>query len=65
MRYSLAFGFEVVILVEIGAPLFRVKHFDELKNKELMRSSFDLLDEKKRTSTDQNGSLPTTGGKIL
>lgn len=34
--YSLAFGFKVVIPVEIEASLFRVKHFNELRNEELM-----------------------------
>lgn len=47
MSYSLAFGFEKVIPVKIGVPSFRVKHFDESKNKELIRSSLDLLNKKR------------------
>ncbi|GKV20257.1 hypothetical protein SLEP1_g30411 [Rubroshorea leprosula] len=43
--YHLAFGTEAVILIEIGVPSFRVTHFDEGRNGQLLRENLDLLDE--------------------
>ncbi|GKV25969.1 hypothetical protein SLEP1_g35338 [Rubroshorea leprosula] len=43
--YHLAFGTETVIPIEIGVPSFRVTHFDEGRNGELLRENLDLLDE--------------------
>ncbi|GKV26785.1 hypothetical protein SLEP1_g36020 [Rubroshorea leprosula] len=43
--YHLAFGTEAVIPVEIGVPSFRVTHFDEGRNGQLLRENLDLLGE--------------------
>ncbi|GKV36000.1 hypothetical protein SLEP1_g44186 [Rubroshorea leprosula] len=43
--YHLAFGTEVVIPIEIGVPSFRVTHFDEGRNGQLLRENLDLLDD--------------------
>ncbi|GKU93221.1 hypothetical protein SLEP1_g6829 [Rubroshorea leprosula] len=43
--YHLAYGTEAVILVEIGVPSFRVIHFDEGRNGQLLRENLDLLAE--------------------
>ncbi|GKV07083.1 hypothetical protein SLEP1_g18889 [Rubroshorea leprosula] len=43
--YHLAFGTEVVIPVEIGVPSFRVTHFDEGRNGQLLGENLDLLAE--------------------
>ncbi|GKV51004.1 hypothetical protein SLEP1_g57682 [Rubroshorea leprosula] len=43
--YHLAFGTEAVIPVEIGVPSFRVTHFDEGRNGQLLRENLDLLAE--------------------
>ncbi|GKV18385.1 hypothetical protein SLEP1_g28780 [Rubroshorea leprosula] len=43
--YHLAFGTEAVIPVEIGVPSFRVTHFDEGRNEQLLRENLDLLAE--------------------
>ncbi|GKV34019.1 hypothetical protein SLEP1_g42446 [Rubroshorea leprosula] len=43
--YHLAFGTEAVILVEIGVPSFRVTHFNEGRNGQLLRENLDLLAE--------------------
>ncbi|GKV00920.1 hypothetical protein SLEP1_g13528 [Rubroshorea leprosula] len=43
--YHLAFGTEAVIPVEIGIPSFRVTHFDEGRNGQLLRENLDLLAE--------------------
>ncbi|GKV34073.1 hypothetical protein SLEP1_g42495 [Rubroshorea leprosula] len=43
--YHLAFGTEAVIHIEIGVPSFRVTHFDERRNGQLLRENLDLLDD--------------------
>ncbi|GKV48883.1 hypothetical protein SLEP1_g55671 [Rubroshorea leprosula] len=43
--YHLAFGTEAVISIEIGVPSFRVTHFDEGQNGQLLRENLDLLHE--------------------
>ncbi|GKV31526.1 hypothetical protein SLEP1_g40206 [Rubroshorea leprosula] len=43
--YHLAFGTEAVIPVEIRVPSFRVTHFDEGRNGQLLRENLDLLDD--------------------
>ncbi|GKV04527.1 hypothetical protein SLEP1_g16680 [Rubroshorea leprosula] len=43
--YHLAFGTEAVIPIEIGVPSFRVTHFDEGRNGQLLRENLDLLDD--------------------
>ncbi|GKV15261.1 hypothetical protein SLEP1_g26057 [Rubroshorea leprosula] len=43
--YHLAFGTEAVIPIEIGVPSFRVTHFDEGRNGQLLRENLDLLDK--------------------
>ncbi|GKU97770.1 hypothetical protein SLEP1_g10862 [Rubroshorea leprosula] len=43
--YHLAFSTEAVIPIEIGVPSFRVTHFDEGRNGQLLRENLDLLDD--------------------
>ncbi|GKU89559.1 hypothetical protein SLEP1_g3685 [Rubroshorea leprosula] len=43
--YHLAFGTEAVIPIEIRVPSFRVTHFDEGQNGQLLRENLDLLAE--------------------
>ncbi|GKV02837.1 hypothetical protein SLEP1_g15225 [Rubroshorea leprosula] len=43
--YHLAFGTEAVIPIEIGVLSFRVTHFDEGRNGQLLRENLDLLTE--------------------
>ncbi|GKV41996.1 hypothetical protein SLEP1_g49458 [Rubroshorea leprosula] len=43
--YHLAFGTKAVIPIEIRVPSFRVTHFDEGRNGQLLRENLDLLDE--------------------
>ena len=45
--FSLAYGVEVVILVEIGMPTFRIDNFDEENNDIMLALSTDLLEEKR------------------
>lgn len=41
------YGLEVVILVKIGMPTYRVEHFDPQLNLEELRLNLDLLEEKR------------------
>ncbi|GKV42367.1 hypothetical protein SLEP1_g49778 [Rubroshorea leprosula] len=43
--YHLTFGTEAVILIEIRVPSFKVTHFDEGRNGQLLHENLDLLDE--------------------
>ncbi|XP_050238236.1 uncharacterized protein LOC126687723 [Mercurialis annua] len=45
--FSLVYGIEVVLPVEIGMPSLRVQVFDEEKNEESMRLCLDLLEERR------------------
>lgn len=45
--FSLAYGSEAVILVEIGMPSFRTEHYDPTKNEGELRLNLDLLEEKR------------------
>lgn len=47
--FSLAFGTEVVILVEVGV-VFRVQNYNPGLNDEEMRLNLDLLQEKRDTT---------------
>ncbi|GKV48654.1 hypothetical protein SLEP1_g55455 [Rubroshorea leprosula] len=43
--YHLAVGTKAVIAIEIGVPSFKVTHFNEGRNGQLLRENLDLLDE--------------------
>ncbi|GLT26830.1 hypothetical protein SLA2020_018720 [Shorea laevis] len=43
--YHLAFGTDAVIPIEIGVPSFKINHFDEGQNGQLLQENLDLLDE--------------------
>ncbi|KAK6122158.1 hypothetical protein DH2020_044099 [Rehmannia glutinosa] len=45
--FSLAYGAEAVIPVEIGAPTFRIANFEENCNEAALRTELDLLEEKR------------------
>lgn len=47
MPFSLAFGTEAVMLVEIGMTTHRTTSFDPEKSKEDLRNNLDLLKEKR------------------
>ena len=48
--FSLAFGIEAVVLVEMGMPSYKVDHYDPKINKVMARLSLDLLEEKRDTA---------------
>lgn len=43
--FSLVFGTEAMILIEIGLPISRIEHYDELNNLTQLRANLDLLAE--------------------
>lgn len=45
--FSLTFGTEALILIEIGMTMHRAANFDSEKNKESLRLNLDLLAEKR------------------
>ena len=55
--FSLAYGVEVVILVEIGMPTFRIDNFDEENNGILLALAIDLLKEKREMSQVRAAAL--------
>lgn len=48
--FSLIFGVEVVVLVEIGFPSPRVEHLDVDSNNESLRLNLDMLEESRETT---------------
>ena len=49
MSFRLAYGSEVVILVEVGLTSYKVENYDENRNDEAMRLQLDLVDEVRAT----------------
>ena len=47
MPYSVVYGAESVILVEIGMPSFRTSNFDKVTNEAKLRFNIDLLAKKR------------------
>lgn len=56
--FTLAFGTEVLILVDIGMTTHRTINFDSEKNEEGLRNNLDLLEERKDSRT-ANSHLQT------
>ena len=48
--FSLAFGTEAVIPVEIGEPTLRVEYYDEKTNNSRLQANLDLLEEKREVA---------------
>ncbi|KAL5550984.1 hypothetical protein UlMin_001160 [Ulmus minor] len=58
--FSLAYGIEAVILIEISLPTFRVDNFDEENNDVLLALATDLLEEKREISQVRAAALQQT-----
>ncbi|KAL5541056.1 hypothetical protein UlMin_042629 [Ulmus minor] len=58
--FSLAYGVEVVIPIEISLPTFRVDNFDEESNDVLLALTTDLLEEKREISQVRAAALQQT-----
>ena len=43
----LTYGFEAVVLTEIGLPTYRVENCNDLENEEALRAELDLVEEKR------------------
>ena len=48
--FSLTFGTEAVIPVEIGEPTLRVEYYDEETNNSRLQANLDLLEEKREVA---------------
>ncbi|GFZ18422.1 hypothetical protein Acr_27g0001610 [Actinidia rufa] len=48
--YSMVFGTELVVPVEIGMPSFRISNFDKESNEAELRLNLDLLEEKRENA---------------
>ncbi|KAL5545155.1 hypothetical protein UlMin_008939 [Ulmus minor] len=46
--FSLAYGIDAVVLVELGIPTFRIENFNEEDNDVLLALASDLLEEKRK-----------------
>ena len=53
MPYSLAFEFEVVILLEVGLPIIQIKAYAANHNKEILAWELDLADERRENTLIQ------------
>ncbi|KAL5582231.1 hypothetical protein UlMin_014673 [Ulmus minor] len=58
--FSLAYGVEAVIPIEISLPTFRVDNFDEESNDVLLALATDLLEEKREISQVRAAALQQT-----
>ncbi|KAL5582066.1 hypothetical protein UlMin_014508 [Ulmus minor] len=58
--FSLAYGVEAVIPIEISLPTFRVNNFDEESNAVLLALATDLLEEKREISQVRAAALQQT-----
>ncbi|KAL5545130.1 hypothetical protein UlMin_008914 [Ulmus minor] len=58
--FSLAYGVEAVIPIEISLPTLRVDNFDEENNDVLLALATDLLEEKRETSQVRAAALQQT-----
>ncbi|XP_077246049.1 uncharacterized protein LOC143885892 [Tasmannia lanceolata] len=54
--FSLTFGVEAVITVEIGIPSPRVEAYNESANPELLRNSLELVEEKREKARIRNAA---------
>ncbi|XP_077249160.1 uncharacterized protein LOC143888601 [Tasmannia lanceolata] len=54
--FSLTFGVEAVIPVELEIPSPRIEAYDELANPELLRNSLDLVEERREKARIKNAS---------
>lgn len=49
-HFSLAFGFQILVPVEIGMPMERVDYYELTRNEDELLLNLDLLDEKRKLS---------------
>ncbi|GKB62626.1 hypothetical protein Tco_0918812, partial [Tanacetum coccineum] len=63
--FSLTYGTEAVIPVEIGMPTLRIAEVDMIKNDEALEINLDLLEEKREQAAIQEAKKKSQDGKIL
>ncbi|GFZ06593.1 hypothetical protein Acr_18g0007630 [Actinidia rufa] len=65
MPYSMVFGMELVIIVEIGMPSFRTSNFSKENNETKMRLNLNLLDEKREKANLHQATFKMPCRQIL
>ncbi|GJX91004.1 reverse transcriptase domain-containing protein [Tanacetum coccineum] len=63
--FSLTYGTEAVILVEIGMPTLRTAEMEMIKNDEALEINLDLLEERREQVAIQEAKKQSQDGKIL
>ncbi|GJW77657.1 hypothetical protein Tco_0139339 [Tanacetum coccineum] len=63
--FSLTYGTEAVILVEIGMPTLRIAKVELVENNEALEIKLDLLKEKREQATIREAMSKAKIGKIL
>ncbi|GJV85323.1 reverse transcriptase domain-containing protein [Tanacetum coccineum] len=63
--FSLTYGTEAVIPVEIGMPTLRSAEVDMTKNNEALEINLDLLEERREQAAIQEAKKQSQDGKIL
>ncbi|GFS32016.1 hypothetical protein Acr_00g0020430 [Actinidia rufa] len=63
--YSLVYGTELVIPVEIGVPSFRTLNFDKENNEAKLRLNLDLLDKKREQAKVRQAALQASSRQVL
>ncbi|GJQ96158.1 hypothetical protein Tco_0007297 [Tanacetum coccineum] len=63
--FSLTYGTEAVILVEIGMSTLRTAKVDMIKNDEALEINLDLLEERREQEAIQEAKKQSQDGKIL
>ena len=53
MPYSLAFGFEVIIPLEVNLSIIRIEAYDASHNEEVLTQDLDLADERRENALIQ------------
>nr|GEV27805.1 reverse transcriptase domain-containing protein [Tanacetum cinerariifolium] len=63
--FSLTYGTEAVIPIEIGMPTLRTAEVDMIKNNEALGINLDLLEEQREQAAIQEAKKQSQNGKIL
>ena len=58
MPYSLAFGFEVIIPLEVGLPTIQTEAYNKINNSKVLVWDIDLADERRENALVQMTNYP-------
>ncbi|XP_012086469.1 uncharacterized protein LOC105645473 [Jatropha curcas] len=63
--FSLVYGTEAAIPIEVGAPSVRTLHYNATTNDEQMRPTLDQLEEQRDQASEPSKSMQNTDDEIL